>query len=181
MSLCPTTKGNLTRAELTKIFYDYVYAYMYVAHIRQPLVPTILFVLTRIDGTSERPITVPYSTAIYTPDSSDGFVSLLIETYPPGVYRLEMVVYSRFDTDFDIKSHYKIMFGAIDYWGATVHSLYDYDGRGKRDTVKHRKIPGNLFDQWMPAKTGFNDKFLREVVATYQTLVSLNNVELHAK
>lgn len=135
-------------------------------------------------GSEDQPVAVPFNIGDYDVESLEGFVSLLIEQYPPEFYAVEMVMYTRFDPDFQSRESFRIMFGAKDLAGAQMHTVYTYKQGINHDKMEHYKMPLNNFDEWIPADPshkGFEDKYLDAALSLYHTLVTFKALKSYAK
>ena len=130
-------------------------------------------------GTEELPVAVPFTISDYEIESLEGFVSLLVEQYPPAGFCLEMVMYTRFDPDFQSKEKYKIMFGAKDTSGAMVHTVYEYQQSRHGDKMTPYKLPIPNMKTWIPANPkvkGFEDKYLSAAVSCYHSMITFHTL-----
>jgi hypothetical protein len=172
-------RGIYTRLQLNRIFSDYIYAYLHTAKSALNVVPTLMFILSERDDETSAPIAVPFNIANYELEPLEGFVSLVLEQYPPNIYQLEMVLYARFAPDYKEVEEHKIMFGARDIGGSTAHTVYRCPNKeGKLMT--HHEMASENFDRWFPLGKGVRDDYLAAAVNNYFTLVSFKRLKSHA-
>lgn len=139
-----------------------------------------MFVMHHIPSPEPHPIVVPFNVGDYNPDQLEGFVALLVEQYPPEQYALHMVIYARFDPDFNSKKEFTILFGAKDSWGSSLHTAYLYTRHHGYDAMTHKKMNDKYFDKWIHRPL-FKDEYLNTAVAQYHTCVSMRVVKTYAE
>lgn len=175
----PEPKGAFSRAVLTKVITDYIYAYLETSvNLNQPA-PTLMFVLHDMTMANPHPVVVPFSLETYDIETLEGFIVLLIEQYPPDQYGMNMALYARFDPEYRAKGEFNVLFGARDSWGSSLHTSYVYRRYKDYDEMTHKPINNKYFDTWIQ-RAKFNDDFLNTAVSHYHTMVSMKAIKTYA-
>ena len=171
-------KGVLSRFRLTQVFSDYIYAHLYNSHNLLQLTPTVMFIMTDLADANAQVICVPFNMDTYDLELLEGFITLLIEQYPPEHYMFHMVMYSRFEPDHLDKEESKVMFCAKDSWGSRVSSVYKQTHLKGKNEMKHYPMSQDNFDCWLN-KSDFQDEYTTEAVNIYHSLVSFKQIKLY--